>query len=169
MVPASGAWGVSWCRLSRNRSQLRPLPHIAKLGPSKTRELSAVNRSGVPHRPNTRVPLSPESVGSARRPELDEPFSALGGPLEPGRGLRLYSEIGFRRKSIEVIDALTTTRHYRVAIGTSSLLAQGHMGTPQEQQPERETLRVFAANSWARTARSKLSKGCQKVFESHGM
>jgi hypothetical protein len=63
-------------------------------------------------------------------------------------------------------------------IGTSSSLAQGHMGTPHEQQAcTRDAQRVCrkqlgddsAVQQCLQQNRTKLSKPCQKVFESHGM
>ena len=63
-------------------------------------------------------------------------------------------------------------------IGASSLLAQGHMGTPQEQQACTRDAQRFcrkqlgddsAVQHCLQQNRMKLSKSCQKVFESHGM
>jgi hypothetical protein len=57
-------------------------------------------------------------------------------------------------------------------------LAQGHMGTPQEQQACRRDAQRFcrqqlgndgAVQQCLQQNRTKLSKGCQKVFASHGM
>ena len=63
-------------------------------------------------------------------------------------------------------------------IGTSSLLAQGHMGTAQEQQACARDAQRFcrkqlgddnAVQQCLQENRAKLSKSCQKVFQSHGM
>jgi hypothetical protein len=63
-------------------------------------------------------------------------------------------------------------------IGASSLLAQGHMGTPQEQQACTRDAQRFcrkqlgddsAVQQCLQQNRTKLSKSCQKVFQSHGM
>lgn len=57
-------------------------------------------------------------------------------------------------------------------------LAQGHAGTPQEQQAcSRDTSRLCrkemgndgAVQSCLQAHRAKLSSACRKVFESHGM
>jgi hypothetical protein len=63
-------------------------------------------------------------------------------------------------------------------IGTSSLSAQGHMGSPQEQQACTRDAQRFcrkqlgddnAVQQCLQQNRTKLGKNCQKVFESHGM
>jgi hypothetical protein len=63
-------------------------------------------------------------------------------------------------------------------IGTSSSFAQGHMGTPQEQQACARDAQRFcrkqlgddsAVQQCLQENRAKLSKSCQKVFQSHGM
>jgi hypothetical protein len=63
-------------------------------------------------------------------------------------------------------------------IGVSSSLAQGHMGTPQEQQVCTRDAQRFcrkqlgddsAVQQCLQQNRTKLSKSCRKVFESHGM
>jgi hypothetical protein len=63
-------------------------------------------------------------------------------------------------------------------IGTSSSLAQGHMGTPREQQAcTRDAQRLCrrqlgddsAVQQCLQENRTKLSKSCQRVFQSHGM
>jgi hypothetical protein len=63
-------------------------------------------------------------------------------------------------------------------IGASSSLAQGHMGTPQEQQACTRDAQRFcrkqlgddsAVQHCLQQNRMKLGKSCQKVFESHGM
>ena len=63
-------------------------------------------------------------------------------------------------------------------IGASSSLAQGHMGTPQEQQACTRDAQRFcrkqlgddsAVQHCLQQNRMKLDKSCQKVFESHGM
>ncbi|RXH29394.1 MULTISPECIES: hypothetical protein [Bradyrhizobium] len=57
-------------------------------------------------------------------------------------------------------------------------LAQGHMGSPQEQQAcSRDASRLCrkdlgndgAVQSCLQANRAKLSKSCSKVFQSHGM
>jgi len=57
-------------------------------------------------------------------------------------------------------------------------LAQGHMGSPQEQNAcSRDASRLCrkdlgndgAVQSCLQSHRAKLSKSCSKVFESHGM
>jgi hypothetical protein len=62
--------------------------------------------------------------------------------------------------------------------GASSSLAQGHMGTPQEQQAcTRDAQRLCrkqlgddnAVQQCLQQNRTKLSRSCQKVFQSHGM
>jgi hypothetical protein len=61
---------------------------------------------------------------------------------------------------------------------TSSAFAQGHMGTPQEQNAcSRDASRLCrkdlgndgAVQGCLQANRAKLSKTCSKVFESHGM
>ena len=61
---------------------------------------------------------------------------------------------------------------------TSLSLAQGHMGTPQEQQACRRDAQRFcrqqmgddgAVQQCLQQNRTRLSKSCQKVFASHGM
>ncbi|KJC59520.1 hypothetical protein UP10_18720 [Bradyrhizobium sp. LTSPM299] len=63
-------------------------------------------------------------------------------------------------------------------IGASSSFAQGHMGTPQEQRACRRDAQQYcrqqlgddgAVQQCLQQNRTKLSKSCQKVFESHGM
>jgi len=62
--------------------------------------------------------------------------------------------------------------------GQSSGFAQGHGGTPQEQQAcSRDASRLCrkqlgddnAVQSCLQQNRAKLSSSCQKVFQSHGM
>jgi len=62
--------------------------------------------------------------------------------------------------------------------GASSSLAQGHIGTPQEQQActrdaQRHCRKQLGDDSAVQQClqqnRTKLSKNCQKVFQSHGM
>jgi hypothetical protein len=61
---------------------------------------------------------------------------------------------------------------------TSVSYAQGHMGTPQEQQAcRRDAQRFcrpqlgndFAVQQCLQQNRTRLTKSCQKVFASHGM
>ena len=61
---------------------------------------------------------------------------------------------------------------------TSLSLAQGHKGTPQEQQACTRDAQRFcrqqlgddgAVQQCLQQNRTRLSKGCQKVFASHGM
>ncbi|WP_407176484.1 cysteine rich repeat-containing protein [Bradyrhizobium sp. STM 3562] len=61
---------------------------------------------------------------------------------------------------------------------SSSVLAQGHAGTPEEQQAcsrdaSRFCRRVLGDDSAVRQCleqhRHRLSSACRKVFESHGM
>ena len=63
-------------------------------------------------------------------------------------------------------------------IGASSLLAQGHKGTPQEQQAcTRDAQRLCrkqlgddsAVQQCLQQNRTKLSRSCQKVFQGRGM
>ncbi len=63
-------------------------------------------------------------------------------------------------------------------IGVSSSSAQGHMGTPQEQQACTRDAQRFcrkqmgddsAVQQCLQQNRTKLSSSCQKVFQSHGM
>ena len=60
----------------------------------------------------------------------------------------------------------------------ASALAQGHMGSPQEQQAcSRDASRFCrkdlgndgAVQSCLQANRAKLSRSCSKVFQSHGM
>jgi hypothetical protein len=62
--------------------------------------------------------------------------------------------------------------------GSSLSLAQGHMGTPQEQRACSRDAQRFcrqqlgndgAVQQCLQQNRAKLSKSCQKVFASHGM
>jgi hypothetical protein len=62
--------------------------------------------------------------------------------------------------------------------GTSLSFAQGHMGTPKEQQACSRDAQRFcrqqlgndgAVQQCLQQNRAKLSKSCQKVFASHGM
>jgi hypothetical protein len=62
--------------------------------------------------------------------------------------------------------------------GSSISLAQGHLGTPQEQQAcTRDAQRLcrkqlgddMAVQQCLQQHRTRLSKGCQRVFQSHGM
>ena len=62
--------------------------------------------------------------------------------------------------------------------GLSPALAQGHMGTPQEQHAcSRDASRFCrkdlgndgAVQSCLQANRAKLSRSCSKVFQSHGM
>jgi hypothetical protein len=62
--------------------------------------------------------------------------------------------------------------------GVSSSFAQGHMGTPQEQQAcSRDAQRFcrhqlsddFAVRQCLQQNRARLSRSCQQVFASHGM
>ena len=62
--------------------------------------------------------------------------------------------------------------------GTSLSFAQGHMGTPQEQQACSRDAQRFcrqqlgndgAVQQCLQQNRTKLSKSCQKVFASHGI
>ena len=61
---------------------------------------------------------------------------------------------------------------------TSLTFAQGHMGTPKEQQACSRDAQRFcrqqlgndgAVQQCLQQNKTKLSKGCQKVFASHGM
>ena len=63
-------------------------------------------------------------------------------------------------------------------LGASSSLAQGHMGTSQEQQACARDAQRFcrkdlgndsAVQQCLQLNRAKLSNSCQKVFQSHGM
>ena len=63
-------------------------------------------------------------------------------------------------------------------IGVSSSLAQDHMGTPQEQQACTRDAQRFcrkqlgddsAVQQCLQQNRTRLSKSCKRVFESHGM
>jgi hypothetical protein len=63
-------------------------------------------------------------------------------------------------------------------IGASSTLGQGHTGTPQEQQAcTRDAQRLCrkqladdsAVQQCLQENRTKLSRSCQKVFQSRGM
>ena len=62
--------------------------------------------------------------------------------------------------------------------GTSFSVAQGHLGTPQEQQACTRDAQRFcrkqlsddqAVQQCLQQHRSRLSKSCRRVFESHGM
>jgi hypothetical protein len=61
---------------------------------------------------------------------------------------------------------------------TSLVFAQGHMGSPQEQQACRRDAQRFcrkqlgddgAVQQCLQQNRTRLSKSCQQVFASHGM
>ncbi|MCK1423776.1 hypothetical protein IVA87_12300 [Bradyrhizobium sp. 147] len=63
-------------------------------------------------------------------------------------------------------------------LSNAPALAQGHMGTPQEQKAcSRDASRLCrkdlgndgAVQSCLQANRAKLSKSCSKVFQSHGM
>ena len=62
--------------------------------------------------------------------------------------------------------------------GTSLSFAQGHLGTPQEQQACTRDAQRFcrkqlgddgAVQQCLQQHRSRLSNSCRRVFESHGM
>ena len=62
--------------------------------------------------------------------------------------------------------------------GTSLSFAQGHLGTPQEQQACTRDAQRFcrkqlgddrAVQQCLQQHRTRLSKSCRQVFESHGM
>jgi hypothetical protein len=62
--------------------------------------------------------------------------------------------------------------------GSSLSLAQGHLGTPQEQQACTRDAQRFcrkqlgddgAVQQCLQQHRTRLSKSCQRVFQSHGM
>ncbi|HWX34573.1 MAG TPA: hypothetical protein VNZ53_44985 [Steroidobacteraceae bacterium] len=62
--------------------------------------------------------------------------------------------------------------------GTSLSVAQGHLGTPQEQQACTRDAQRFCRNQLGNDGavqqclqqqRNRLSKSCQRVFQSHGM
>src|ERR1700722_957657 len=55
---------------------------------------------------------------------------AGGGPEEPRNGLPLYLRIGSRHKFIEVIDAPTNTRRYRVTDRNIIVISSGPYGHP---------------------------------------
>ncbi len=64
------------------------------------------------------------------------------------------------------------------SLSTTPVLAQGHMGTPQEQNAcSRDASRFCrkdlgndgAVQACLQANRARLSKSCRKVFESHGM
>jgi len=63
-------------------------------------------------------------------------------------------------------------------LSVSSSFAQGHMGTPQEQQACRRDASRFcrqqlgddgAVQMCLQQNRARLSKACQRLFASHGM
>ena len=63
-------------------------------------------------------------------------------------------------------------------LSNAPVLAQGHMGSPQEQQAcSRDASRLCrkdlgndgAVQGCLQANRAKLSRSCSKVFESHGM
>ncbi|MGL9622518.1 hypothetical protein QRQ56_31565 [Bradyrhizobium sp. U531] len=63
-------------------------------------------------------------------------------------------------------------------LSNTSALAQGHMGSPQEQKAcSRDASRLcrkdlgndMAVQGCLQANRAKLSKSCNKVFQSHGM
>jgi hypothetical protein len=65
-----------------------------------------------------------------------------------------------------------------LSVTPSLSIAQGHMGTPQEQAAcQRDASRFcrqqlsndFAVQQCLQQNRARLSKACQKVFASHGM
>lgn len=64
------------------------------------------------------------------------------------------------------------------ALSSAPVLAQGHMGTPQEQNAcSRDASRLCrkdlgndnAVQGCLQAHRARLSRSCSKVFESHGM
>jgi len=72
----------------------------------------------------------------------------------------------------------TVTLTTVTGLSSVSALAQGHMGTPQEQNAcSRDASRLCrkdlgndgAVQSCLQANRAKLSKSCSKVFQSHGM
>jgi hypothetical protein len=72
----------------------------------------------------------------------------------------------------------TVTLAALTGLPNAPALAQGHMGTPQEQQAcSRDASRFCrkdlgndgAVQSCLQANRAKLSKSCSKVFQSHGM
>jgi hypothetical protein len=99
-------------------------------------------------------------------------------PEEPRNGLPPYPEIGSRHKFIEVIDAPTNIRRYRVTGRNVIVISSGPYGYPEEQQACARDARRFyrkqlgddsAVQQCLHQNRTKLSKRCQKVFQSHGM
>jgi len=72
----------------------------------------------------------------------------------------------------------TITLTALAGLSAAPTLAQGHMGTPQEQKAcSRDASRFcrkdlgndMAVQGCLQTNRAKLSKSCNKVFQSHGM
>ncbi|MFB6451001.1 cysteine rich repeat-containing protein [Bradyrhizobium tunisiense] len=72
----------------------------------------------------------------------------------------------------------TATLAALTGLSNPPALAQGHMGTPQEQQACSRDAQRFcrkdlgndgAVQSCLQANRAKLSKSCSKVFQSHGM
>ncbi|MBR0814027.1 MULTISPECIES: cysteine rich repeat-containing protein [Bradyrhizobium] len=72
----------------------------------------------------------------------------------------------------------TVTLAALTGLSNPPALAQGHMGTPQEQQACSRDAQRFcrkdlgndgAVQSCLQANRAKLSKSCSKVFQSHGM
>ncbi|MBR0820507.1 hypothetical protein [Bradyrhizobium liaoningense] len=79
------------------------------------------------------------------------------------------------RKSILMATLVLTTLS---GMSTAPALAQGHMGTPQEQNAcsrdasrfcRKELGNDSAVQGCLQANRARLSKACSKVFQSHGM
>jgi hypothetical protein len=78
---------------------------------------------------------------------------------------------------MEMIDASTNARRYRVTDRSVIVISSGHLGTPQEQQACTRDAQRFCrkelgddtAQQCLQQNRTKLSRRCEKVFQSHGM
>lgn len=105
--------------------------------------------------------------------------TSLTEPEEPHNRLRIYPDIGsLDPNTVETIMRQLMLAAIVLLIGASSSLAQGHMGSPREQQACTRDAQRFcrkqlgddgAVQQCLQQHRTKLSKSCQKVFRSHGM
>jgi hypothetical protein len=98
------------------------------------------------------------------------------GPFETAHGLRNPEQRVLSTKELAMRSILPFLIIF--LSGSSLSLAQGHMGTPQEQRACSRDAQRFcrqqlgndgAVQQCLQQNRAKLSKSCQKVFASHGM
>ena len=130
--------------------------------------------------------MNPPKVGSfpdrleVDQAAVDEQFGAggVGGIGGTAQRLPLYLKIGSGHKFIEVIDAATNTRRYRVTDRNVIVISSGPYGHPAGATGVHARRTAFcrkqlgddnAVQQCLQENRMKLSKSCQKVFQSHGM